>query len=211
MKKVLSFFLCVILLLVVNGCGNISEEERREMEREMRIKAVYADSLSFETFCELDDSRLIVGEVAFILTIENRKKPEAEWYRYVVFVNSMEEAKQYLGTNTLAAWPSEMTPRALAALNVWFAEATSENWKERGGRHVPIPESLSFPVTMEDVMDNWEAVNELRMALRGGATSDMRDAGVKHGSWAEGGGLRERAIELGVWPEDNVEIENKND
>ena len=180
------------------------------MEREMRIKAVYADSLSFETFCELDDSRLIVGEVAFILTIENRKKPEAEWYRYVVFVNSMEEAKQYLGTNTLAAWPSELTPRALAALNVWFADVTSEDWKERGGEHIPIPESLSFPVTMEDVMDNWEAVDELRMVL-GGATSDMRDAAVKRGPWAEGGAAREEAIELGVWPEDNAEVEDENE
>ena len=74
----------------------------------------------------------------------------------------MEEAKQYLGTDTLAAWPSEeKTAEVLDDFNNWVAVAT------KGRQGISIPESLSLPITMEDLVNNWEAVMKLHPAFVG--------------------------------------------
>jgi phosphohistidine phosphatase SixA len=71
-------------------------------------------------------------------------------YYSCVFVCSESERKGY-GNDVIVAWPSQRTTKTLERLNDHIVENNIDL----------SPYALAYPITMEDVVQRWEAVSEL--------------------------------------------------
>ena len=135
MKKAISFSMCVIIMFVfLGGCSeNGNNEEKQKLPR---TKLTYSAQLRFlehdEFFVVLED--LISGKCK---------------YNDIIFVYSEEAAEGY-PENVFVTWPKENTEKILINFNRYIIL-----------REVDIiPFSLTYPITMEDVVERWEQVDD---------------------------------------------------
>ena len=128
-----------------------SEQYRGELEQEL-IMLRYAHIMAFETQTGEDS--------AFLTWIAYREDPEAQRFTEIVFVHSEEDAARF-DVDVLVAWPGWGTWRALDGFNYMLFWATEARHIPEHLSHIKIPESLSYPLTFEAIVDNWEEVNEL--------------------------------------------------
>ena len=208
MKKRNKMTLVVVSVILVIGGFTLHFLQREGVRRlEMDIMAFYADRLYFEVI--VNESHRQINSVQQMmweresensvseLVISRRGAAEGPPVREIVFVRSYEEALQHANTSTLAAWPSSETARALAAFNVLLHSDI-----ERLADFEPLPGDLTFPITIEDLVDRSEDVRELWRSLPS-IDPFLREAVQEERGWEEGGALRKRAIELGVWPSED--------
>jgi len=95
----------------------------------------------------------------------------------LVFVHNQEEAIGF-SDNVVIAWPSETmnVQRAIDRINV-FAARTEERLKElREGRHFFNIEDfgLTYPITIADLINNWEGVLSVWRAFSENERMDIR-------------------------------------
>ena len=149
-----TFVILLIATLALTGC--IDEKDRNGVEEqtgteqtegawqmeEVLIKSYYASAMS-----------LNYNRQPLRVYIEYEDRGETDKME-LVFVHSAEEAEGY-AEGVIVAWPSAKTERILWSLN-WFVARDEIDVTEF---------SLEYPVTMEDLIDRWEAVDELMQSL----------------------------------------------
>ena len=135
MKKSIA---CLVLaaLLLITSCtwkekGNADMDVRRERQR----KAMYFEEMYFRS------------------SIYHRRAywPDtASEYSDFVLVHSEAEASEY-PDDVIVGWPSDITPKIVDELNaeILLAEIDLE------------PFSLEYPITIENVVEDWEKVRDL--------------------------------------------------
>ena len=102
-------------------------------------KVFYAQMLCFE--CNTEDGNL----PRTLIEAQRSGKPKS-----CVFVNSKDEAKGF-GDDVIVAWPASNTKKILTNLNREIIDV-STNLK---------PCSLSYPVTLADMTEEWKNVADL--------------------------------------------------
>ena len=122
-------------------------QERGELAAEL-IQPRYAHFMAFETQTG--------GDSAFYTWTAHQNNPDAQRFTDIVFVHMKDEATDH-DRNILIAWPGWGTQQVLAALNRHLQENDITN--------IVLPSALSLPLTIEDVVDRWEDVNELFFSL----------------------------------------------
>jgi hypothetical protein len=79
--------------------------------------------------------------------------PQAEgYYTAIIFVHNEEDAEGY-PDNVIAAWPTETTHKIVEGINERIT---------REGEEIDLTRfSLEYPITVEDLIDDWENVYDL--------------------------------------------------
>jgi len=143
----------------------IDEEERYRIVNLLR-KTHYAIDLLFHFQIYSDgESRIISGFEASDLL--NPDSPYHQpFYTDVVFVHTEEEGQGF-PENIIVAWPPSDFGIAIMHQNVNMTEHDMRNWPPSMQRPVVTLEEfgLSYPLTRADLVDNWEKVMALRIAL----------------------------------------------
>ena len=155
------FLLC---LLFVAGCQNGEDRTSSDADgADIISRARYAKSMQF-------DFRMVVDEERFGRPVisDPLSMPElfgGPDYTDFVLVYSKEEALQF-PDDVVTAWPSTRTLGVINGLNwVIQREDPSPNIVGITG-DIDLSEfSLEFPITLSDVVENWENVRELNSAL----------------------------------------------
>jgi len=170
-QRFLSIILVSILILSgvsITGCD-------REVEPPISQDKAWFGFLFFF------DARIIVdGEVVmapaqglFLQRVISRVSPNGSYfdpsYTELIFVHSAEEAEGF-PDNVIVAWPSEVVPYFLPGLNeavmkdeADIAEFFNNSSRSSSERDVICLEDfgLSYPLTIEDFVDNWEGIYRL--------------------------------------------------
>ena len=187
MKGTVKHFLLLVILaslcaFLLTGCqkdGSIKERALDIIARtEAANKLLYATGLEFNIRIVVDEEvhgsptfsdPIAINRIAFNPTYSNFDPS----YTGIIFVYSEEEALQ-LPDNVITAWP---TPRTLGVINGlnWAVESGEVRFNVRNSAgDIDLSEfSLEFPITITDVVENWEGVHELRMALSPGVNNAM--------------------------------------
>jgi len=176
--KLLTIIGLVVILAIVarvlvstTGGSNveqISEEERYRIVSLMR-KISYTDRLHFDFQVYIDGEREVtVSRHAWEL-LHPILSPHPFFYTDVVFVHNEDEAQNF-PKNVIVAWPvtegtwiQSIIAQMHREVNMTEAELSQRRWP----RPVVTLEEfgLSYPLTVADLVDNWEQVMELRVAL----------------------------------------------
>ena len=164
MKRAISFSVCVIVIFVfLGGCSkNGNNEEKQKL---LRTKLTYILNLHFLEYYEYFPVRedFLNGK-----------------YKDIIFVYSEEEAEGY-PENVLVTWPTENTEKILINFNQYILL-----------REIDItPFSLTNPITMEDVVERWEQVNDFLNgftdSLRNHLTNPSYVTEERYEEWKEKG------------------------
>ena len=172
MKKILIFLLILLIILTTfSGCRN---EEEQEMIISLD-KMHYAFSMRFVTRIAVD------GEVSNSDTVViNHVIPNfpdfTTFYTELVFVHSEEEAERF-PDNVIVAWPGELTPYILSGFQ-WAIERSAEDLFFNGRQQREVTNLADFglasPLTVADLVDNWEQVDALRQSFTSSERSVIR-------------------------------------
>ena len=192
MKKRSKIILIIILVILGMGAVAIYQLPRLEARSaELRRITWVADELFFAVLPgETEIGTWPVSEAI------RRHNEQASWHRQIsriVIVDSIEEARRYEGTRILAIWADTSATRALAGLNDMLYRLPDSE------RTALFLETLILPLTAENLESQWNDVWELITHYHDGSRGAIRDALHEHHAWAEGGKARARAIELGMW------------
>ena len=131
----------IVLTGCIGGYNENGEETDAEGERQMDevfLKAYYASNISLSSNSDPINEYL-----------DYKGRGEVEKME-LVFVHTAEEAEGY-EEGVIVAWPSAKTERVLASLNRFIVRDDID----------PVQFELEYPVTIEDIIDRWEAVDEL--------------------------------------------------
>jgi len=164
MKKAISFSMCVIFMFVfLGGCSKNGKNE--EEQKLLRTKLIYASRLRFFEFNEF---------FPVLEDIVNGK------YKDIIFVYSEEEAEGY-PDNVFVTCPTKNTEKILIIFNRYGIS-----------HEIDItPFSLTYLITMEDVVERWEQVNDfldsLTNSLRDGLTNPSYVTEEEYEEWKEKG------------------------
>ena len=187
-KVVVAVVLALIIVLVFTIYVRNQEGAQQLVDRG---KFSYAFALSFRFRIVIHDqtfrSNLVVAER--ILAGSYNFDP---FYTDLVFVHSQADAEGF-PDNIVVAWPTVRGGQAVVRLLQGAVDMT-EN--ERNEMRFPRPAvtleqfGLTQPLTVEDLVDNWEKVNALFRALTPTEQSRIMDVALWHrGSDAEGIGI----------------------
>jgi len=175
-------FYAIVMLLTVFFTGmtlltirerRIIEEQRviEEQKEEQNWQAYmwerlsYSRSMNFRGRIIVDGEQFNLGMARYQVSMRNRH------YTEFVFVHTAAEAEAF-PNNVIVAWPSENELLHRIEIDVMHREAsrTAEELEQRWWlrrREVTLEEfGLSYPITVEDFVDNWEGIRDLREALR---------------------------------------------
>lgn len=132
------------------------EEEARIMR--LMKKSEYGNWWSFDFRIIRDDERRIVTGRSALTAIDPRSPWHNPFYTDIVFVHTEAEALDF-PDNIIVAWPREhpSTERDVDSINQRVNTRPEVTFEEFG---------LSYPVTVADIVDNWEKVGELMAAIR---------------------------------------------
>ena len=204
--RVILVFIIILLVIMFATLYFLNFGGMNSME--LQILAMDLDRLFFEVIVNDSHSDIISvrqmlwererGNSVNEVVVLERGAAEGPPVRRIILVHSYEEALQYSNTRTLAVWPSAETARALAAVNLMYDDAVNGRL-----RHYDplILEALTFPITTETVVTQWEDVRAFIMFHYRAFGSSIQGAAHAIGAgWEEGGEAREHAIALGVWP-----------
>ena len=205
MKKYKNVVIILIIVIIISAFTLYLLNQGGLHQVDFDILATDLDRLFFEVIVNENTTQIAsVRHVVWQRTagtsvsehiILERGPTEGPPVRHIILVHSYEEALQYRNTETLAVWPSNETVRALASFNVWLHFDI-----ERYGMEAVIPSNLTFPITPEALVDNWEEVHALWRPIVLHMRTDIARAINETEGWEDGGEMRERAIALGVWP-----------
>jgi len=133
MKKVFLTLACLVLLTtVLSGC--FANDKAKESEK-VKAKVYFAINMWFKSNV---GSRSSMSE-----------HYRTGGYHDCVFVHS--ESDYESSANVIVAWPTETTEKVLCTIN-YFVESRGVD---------PEKYSLTLPITIKDVVDQWEDVNNL--------------------------------------------------
>ena len=154
--------------ILVSGC-------RRENEPMVSMdKMWFAASFYFNARIVVDGEPVITSTgLEYRLEIVDRLHWNSQYfdpsYTEFVFVHNAEEAEGF-ADNVVVAWPSRLTYHFIPEIHL-FANMDKDELAERRfeTRDVITFEQfgLSYPLTIEDFVDNWESVHALWQSLTG--------------------------------------------
>ena len=164
MKKAISFSMCVIFMFVfLGGCSKNGKNE--EEQKLLRTKLIYASRLRFFEFNEF---------FPVLEDIVNGK------YKDIIFVYSEEESEGY-PDNVFVTCPTKNTEKILINFNQYIIRHEID---------VALF-SLVNPITMEDVVERWEQVNDFFDSLTDGLRKHLTDPSYiteeRYEEWKEKG------------------------
>jgi len=155
----------IVVLVVTMYIRNQQQEEGAQQLIDLR-KFFYADSLGFGFRIVINDqtswlssfvlSRILVGTESF-----------DPFYTDLVFVHSRAEAEAF-PDNIVVAWPTAVGGLETVELLQEAVDMTEAELNERGYLRPAIALEqfgLAQPLTVEDLVDNWEKVQSLFRAL----------------------------------------------
>jgi len=165
-KAIIAVILTLIVALVVTmSTGNQEEEAQEAQELIDLVKFRYAQSLGFAFGIVAHGRTIESHRVVFLQMLDHRPAP---FYTDLVFVHSRAEAEGF-PDNVLVAWPTagggRATARSLQRAVDRPEEAGLDTWGQRRPAVTLEQFGLSQPLTVEDLVDNWEKVNALFRAL----------------------------------------------
>lgn len=183
-RRLITILTSMIIILPLTGCDSISNRQQEE-ELTMLIMLNYVTSLlSFDTNVDYQSlgirnvqhffvqytSLLVEVERGGLERIPPHLFPE---FADIILVHNAQEAESF-PDDVIVVWPREdLVPSLIAGIH-WAVNRTEhELIPEWGGapiRPVLILEDfgLTYPLTAEDLVDNWRNVNELWFALARG-------------------------------------------
>jgi len=141
------------------------------------------------------DARIVVGDEIYfgsanfmIFTGPNHSDFDP-FYDELIFVHSEEESEGF-PDNVIVAWPLyPFTHTRLAGLNWAITRDLNEisgNPETRRNHKINLEDfGLSYPITIEDMVDNWEKVHAVWNALGSAEHRDIRLFGQRIGSLSE--------------------------
>jgi len=170
------------------------EEEKRIMD--LMIKSWYGDEMWFEFRIIVDgEARALVGRSA-MRRFDPRTPFHDPFYTDLIFVHNEVEADALnLPDNIIVAWPrdaAEWTDGLIAGFH-WAINRTEDEITHTLGRLtgtlirpvVTLEEfGLSYPITIEDLVDNWEKVNALWNTFADGERTRIQGAAPAGGPYA---------------------------
>jgi len=178
MKKFV--YVCTVLLLLIFAISTLSACSANDYEEEERImdlltKSRYGDGMRFEFRIVIDEEARIWGGSVVSMILDPRIHFHNPFYTDIIFVHNEAEADALnLPDNIIVAWPrdAEWTEGLIAGIH-WTANRSEGEIRQRLGlplRDVVTLEEfgLSYPITIEDLVDNWEKVNALWNAFASG-------------------------------------------
>jgi len=173
-RYIKGFFLILLVVVWVASMGSCNNNCEQELE-DFNIAFWFADTFNFIAYYD--------NEVMSVRTArdQNREKPARDRLRRIVFVHTFEEA-QVIGNerNVLPVVRSTLTDRGVKELNAIVERYhISTIWRSE------VPDISLFPITIEDVIDNWEIIFEVSYAL-----DDYRRAALWHASRGRNSGWR---------------------
>ena len=191
MKKVL--FICIFALLLTVSLSrysrHINERERRDMDRAISIgKFMYASNLSFDFSIVVDGERIISSWEAFRRIVP--PYPDLDvFYTDLIFVHSEAEAVGF-PDNVVLAWPwmgtNDFSQGIVNGIH-WVIDPANEMHILRGRqvREIVTLEDvgLNYPLTVNDLTDNWEKVRTLWHMLETSERNMVIRAAPVGGPW----------------------------
>jgi len=177
-----SLFLLLLLAVVLTVCGKQNYQEGHG-DMDLLAKAWYGDHMGFEFRIISGDDVLTSGSVARILT-NPRDQRHNPFYTDVVFVHNEAEAQDF-PDNIIVAWPqdNEWTAGLIAGMH-WAVNRTEDDLIALTRDGIPRGFSirsaftledfgLSYPITITDLVDNWEKVADLWNAFAPGEREEI--------------------------------------
>ena len=180
MRNIVIYISLIILIIGVFGCTSsyhneseseyigdeveLCEEELRKITRTQKSR--FASAFNFEGGNY--GYHIFKAHLDMVIYLDG---PVEE----LVFVHSIEDSKGF-PSDVLVAWPGEGTVKSLEVFNYELC-IVFENENNR----IVIPEGLTLPITLEDLVDRWDLVFELfysgggwegRVARAGGLTEE---------------------------------------
>ena len=164
----LGFSIAAFFVIQHGNNSRINAEEESRI-RDLIWKIDYADGLLFHFQMFLDGERVLSGG-SFAFFLIHTDSPYHPFYTDVMFVHSQEESYEF-PENTIVAWPASedyITEILIADMHQEI-NMTDKDLSQRGfsSRSAVTFEEfgLSYPITVADLVDNWEKVAALRVAL----------------------------------------------
>ena len=137
-------FIGLLTIVIFQHNPGLFRQEMTEEERERYIaigrQALFSENMMFE-----NNSGYVRHDVAIIITLDSR-------FDDIVFVETWQEGlDSELPSNVIVAWPTPYSRGVLEFMNqmIITMETDMEYYE------------LSYPVTMYDVVHNWQAVREI--------------------------------------------------
>ena len=186
-KKAGISVLILIVLIVFRSCRNNTEEEIMLIDSHLD-KIMYASALGFDFFMYTGGERQLVANSWFWDHITPNLPVFDPFYDDFVFVHSPEEAANF-PDNVTVAWPSD---RETDVEGVTFSDGLiiGMKWAINRRTHdlyrfgvpggptraeVTLEEfGLTYPLTVADLVDNWEKVHALWNTFRPSEHSSIR-------------------------------------
>ena len=156
----------IVLLSACNADDYDYEEEERIMD--LLIKSWYGSDMLFHFRIVVDGEARILGGFSAVDRFNPSSRFHNPFYTDLIFVHSGAEADALnLPDNIIVAWPrdAEWTDGLIAGMH-WAVNRTEDElprrWEQLLRPVVTLEEfGLSYPITIEDLVDNWEKVNAL--------------------------------------------------
>ena len=173
MKKIILLFLVLAIMLTMVGCGEVQPVPLRgHVETSILRKALYGHIFRFTDVKVLEEGDRLPN--IFIRYKFFRDDPNVDSFTDVVFVMSPVEAVGF-DDAILVAWPSHETWSMLEALNAFVRDIFIEPredlaWMIETFPNMHFPETLSYPLTVEDLVERWQDVWQLYDSLPSAAT-----------------------------------------
>ena len=197
--NILSILLLLSSLLLFTGCDDIyvNNVEHWEVSEPMisREKVGYADEMRFRFQVVINGERETRAAFGILLLIDPQFIFDPEYLTFdpsfteLIFVHNEEEAQGF-PDNVITAWPREgnWTQGLLYGIN--WAVGRDENDLYNIGRQMrPVVTfeqfGLFYPITIEDLVDNWEKVNALWRSLSSSERSFIHRAAPYGGPYDE--------------------------
>ena len=139
-KRTVSMFVLTLIALLLLSCCEDTSKKTQEEDIEMKNKTMFAMKLYLSNNAD-------TGGDAIEAYNSGR-------FTECVFVNSKEDAAQY-GDDIIVAWPSDNTEGILRNFNKYISDENIDLASF----------SLAYPITLKDVLENWEQVDQFIESL----------------------------------------------
>jgi hypothetical protein len=163
MKRRIVIIVTLFILIFITSCNNGVSEEKDQQTIIPTEKLWYANFMQFQF-------RIVIeGEEysAFTIVLETviPGEPFDPFYDELVFVHDEAEAAG-LPDNVIVAWPTDRTSGVIKGLH-WAVTMNEKEIGHRDWREVITFEDfgLSYPLTTEDLVNQWEKVDALWNSL----------------------------------------------
>jgi len=153
-KKILLFLLTLIAIVGCTSEEELSWAEQYELDYpqqvgERRERRIHADRFNFWTFIRVDEISAACLDATMLLSTARYSGFNRDFV--IQFVSDEFEALNYISESVVPVWPSRYTVRILYSLNHFVREEGIDTTEF----------NLKYPITIADLIDNWENVRDL--------------------------------------------------